>query len=149
MLKTLVLPQPFLSFPEKNFSPPPRTVGDKGMTRIGVLTTSTDSRDPLLRGETLLWESPVRWSYAHRSRADLADGRVCPLGISTDECKLNYRPFSFQSGYLRHILSASASGVTLNNRRKHFPVPEVEFCTVFITCEMSGAWLLFVSHHPE
>lgn len=115
------------------------------MTRVEVIAPPPPdygSRDPLFTRENLLWESPVglssRSAYACISRANLAGWTVCPLGILTDECKLNYLAFSFQLGYLRCVLSTSASGVTLNNRRKHFPVSKVEFCTVFITCKKSG-----------
>lgn len=59
-------------------------------------------RDPLFTRENLLQESPVSLSSCSEciSRANLAGWTVCPLGILTDEYKLNYLAFSFQLGYL-------------------------------------------------
>lgn len=146
----------FSFFSCQRFSPPPDIVGHGGTTVVEAIAPPPpdySGRDPLFTRENLLWESPVglssRSAYVCLSGANLAGWTVCPLGILTDECKLNCLAFSFQSGSLCCVLSRSASGVTLNNRRKHFPVSEVEFCTVFITCKKSGVWLCFVSHRPE
>lgn len=140
----------------QTFSPPPDVVGHGGMTRVEVIAPPPPdygSRDPLFTRENLLWESPVglssRSAYACISRANLAGWTVCPLGILTDECKLNYLAFFIPVGLLALCTKYISIWSHFEQQEKAFSGVKSRILYSIYNLQKVRAWLCFVSHHPE